>query len=117
MSIAATRMHRALVDFLSSNMYRIHVFPSSPRSLMCDRCHRSAHESPPNDGRTFPKATGTPVVLRTSFTHIEVAVNTAYEEYPTTPLTHCGSYTGIGMEEALYGEPRVLSLESDLESG
>jgi len=96
MSIAATRMHRTLVDFLSSNI---------------------AHESPPNDGRTFPKAAGTPVVLRTPFTHIEVAVHTAYEEYPTTPLTYCGSYTGIGMEEALYGEPRVLSLENDLESG
>jgi hypothetical protein len=82
---------------------------------MCDRCHRSAHESLQNGGRTFPKATGTPVVLSTPFTHFEVAVHTAYEEYPTTPLTHCGSYTG--MDEALYGEPRVLSLEDDSESG
>ncbi|KAI0287760.1 hypothetical protein BC826DRAFT_738520 [Russula brevipes] len=43
MSIAATRMHRTLVDFLSSNI---------------------AHETPPNGGRTFPKAMDTPAVLQ-----------------------------------------------------
>jgi hypothetical protein len=86
-TIAATRIYRSLVDYTleSSNMY-YYILPSlsSPALIIF--------------GGSFCS----------SLKRIEVAVDTAYEQYPTSRTT-----TSVGAQRG--DKPRELSVGSDLE--
>ncbi|KAI0298459.1 hypothetical protein B0F90DRAFT_1669045 [Multifurca ochricompacta] len=106
MSIAATRMYRSLADFGSPDISN-------------DSTQKSGRST--SDSKPVPPA---PIPLN----RMEVAVHTAYEEYPTgrrdhrhhqqhhLPLSnHYGTY--INTDDHINDKTRNLSIDDDLESG
>ncbi|KAH9968299.1 hypothetical protein BJV74DRAFT_868749 [Russula compacta] len=95
MSIAATRMYRSLADF----------------GAAADITRGS--EGPQRIGHTAPNARLTSN-MPISYRQMEVAVHTAYEQYPGFQTDQHVSY--IGMDGQLGEKPRGLSFDDDLES-
>ena len=87
MIIAATRMHRALVDFASesSDMYgTLCLLAFLP--AQCGRCHLRAHVNVQASSLVFSKTKQTDAVP-TTLHRIEIAVDTAFEQHPTAQIT------------------------------
>ncbi|KAH9968286.1 hypothetical protein BJV74DRAFT_868595 [Russula compacta] len=95
MSIAATRMYRSLADFSSA----------------ADITRGS--EGPQRIGHTAPNARLT-ANMPISYSQMEVAVHTTYEQYPASQTDQHVSY--INVDGQLGHKPRGLSFDDDLES-
>jgi len=92
--IATTRMYRSLQYFaLLSNTYDI--FQSILLHAHCCLCHLSAPDSNDDEktrnSHLVPK-TNDPSIIRIPCNRLEVAVHTAYEEYPMSQMGHCRPY-------------------------
>jgi hypothetical protein len=102
-TIAATRIHRSLVDytFQSSNMYYyILRFLSSPALIIVGGSFCSSLDA------GFSKS-DTKVSKMISLNRTEIAVDTAYEQYPTSRIT-----LSVGTQQG--DKPHGLSVGNDL---
>ena len=86
MIIAATRMHRALVDFasVSSDMYGTLCFLSF-FPAQYGRCRFRAHEKVKVSRLASPNTKQTDAAPTTPH-RIEIAVDTAFEQHPTAQI-------------------------------
>ncbi|KAH9984324.1 hypothetical protein BJV74DRAFT_886495 [Russula compacta] len=94
MSIAATRMHRALVDFVS----RPTEFKQEPAGDIISKTNPT---------------TAAPI----RFKRMEVAMHTVCEHHPTLQMSHQSSCINISAEGQRPDKPYEVSLEHDLERG
>ncbi|KAI9453602.1 hypothetical protein F5148DRAFT_1289011 [Russula earlei] len=119
LAIAATRMYRSLTDFVSgsTNMCDSLPLPSSAfrfsrssMTLISVSQSVQGHEiKPPNAKRNSPA----PIPS----TRIEVSVDTAYEQFPTSQTSHHGLCTGnVTSGEQPGDKPDGLSPAIDLEA-
>jgi len=116
LSIAATRIHRSLVDFAHENteVYDRGAFTSPPAHSGM-RYHDPSESSSSKtlaSGHTAPKDDRS-VSLFTPPNRTEVAIHMAYEEYQTPSSTHSGSI--VSTEEALGEKPAGLGLNDSAE--
>jgi len=97
MSIAATRMHRSLVDFVTSTtMAQVNLKNSSRSSRTVS-----------NIGKTH--------VTRVPETQMKVVVHTTYVQYPASQTSHSG--LSVGLDGQGDGERCGQNLHDDVESG
>jgi hypothetical protein len=106
-TIAATRIYRSLADytFESSNLYYyIFRFLSSPTLIIVGEffCSSLDAGSSKCDNKVSKWNDPAPISLN----QIEVVVDTAYEQYPTSRTT-----LGVGTQQG--GKPHELSVDSD----
>ena len=111
-TVAATRMYRSLADYTleSSNMYDyILRFLSSPALIIVRGSFCSSLDPGFSNSKsdTVPKMKWNKPTL-ISLNRIEVAVDTAYEQYPT-------SRTTLGEDTQQGDKPHELSVGGDLE--
>ena len=114
MSIAATRMYRSLADFCSvTDMYSTLLSHYSARSPCLVYRSTSGSEGPQRIGHTAPNARSTSNIP-ISYSQVEVAVHTSYEQYPGLQTDQHASY--INVNGQMGHKPRGLSFDDDLES-
>ena len=110
MTIAATRMHRSLVDFATSDMCAIlHLF--SPAHS--DRCQFSAHQNFQSSGVRFAKPKqirATPIPLDP----VEISVHTILQQHLAPQMRDQGLSTNT---DEVHQEPNGLTLGRDVERG
>jgi hypothetical protein len=90
LTIAATRMHRSLVDFVS-------------------RCPEVAHKGPQVSSIVFSK-TKQKDSIPTALDRIEIAVHTSFEQHPTSPVNNDDSST-VSISEQV---PQIVGGSSKL---
>jgi len=116
LSIAATRIHRSLVDFAYENT---EVFDrDAPTSAPAHSGLRFHGSSDPSGSKTLAGCRTDPKVNRSaSFfappNRMEVSIHMAYEEYQTPPSIHSDSV--VSAEGALGEKPAGLGLDDDVE--
>src|ERR1700730_4081168 len=100
MSITATRIHRALIDFTSrpANVYDERRFFSSSSNSPLVRCRFSTQE---NHQRSVPKFSPvnpicTPPIPQN---RMEVAVHTTFEQYPAPQMGDSDSSSSSTVEQ------------------
>jgi hypothetical protein len=108
-TIAATRIYRSLADytFESSNMYYyIFRFLSSPALIIVGESFCSSFDAGFSkcDNKVSKTKWNDPAPI--SLNRVEVVVDTAYEQYPTSRTT-----LGVGTQQG--GKPHELSVDSD----
>ena len=105
-SIAATRIHRGLVDYTSAG--RTEQYDATPphSSLHSNRCRRlfdPSHST--TNSRTEWKANKVPIT-RTQLSCMEVAIPDMYEQDETTQMSqHSPAGSIVDVEGQLYGKP------------
>jgi hypothetical protein len=119
LSIAATRIHRGLVDYASAGcteQYGTTPYHASQRSHLCRRLVDPSHSKA--NGRTEWKANRVPIT-RTQLSSMEVAIPDMYEQDETPQMSqYSSSGSFIDVEGQLYekpaGQPR---LDENVENG
>jgi hypothetical protein len=112
LSIAATRIHRGLVDYASGGSTQQYGTTPSHPSLHSHRCRRHFDTSHSKaNGRTERKANRAPI-MHTQLSRMEVAVPEMYEQDETPEMSQGGSEGSfIDVEGQLHekpaGQPRL----------
>jgi hypothetical protein len=120
MSIAATRMYRALADFLAPDVYAISPFTLSgylhAHLVWSISCHRSVDSgNAPRIGPAVPEIKPT-FTIPTPPKRVEVAVHTTHEKYPSSPVNRNVFYIGRDDPPQLQRDkPRSLYLDAETE--
>jgi len=115
LSIAATRIHRSLIDFAYENteMYNEGTLTSAARNgRPCHASNKPRGLKTLSSGRTDPKVNRS-ASLFTLPNRMEVEIHMAYEEYQIPPSTDSGSV--VNAEEVLYEKPAGLRSDDDVE--
>ena len=110
LTIAATRMHRSLVEFATPDVCAIlHAF-----FVLLMQCHFSMHVNFQISGLRFA---GTNQIRATPSlpNPMETSVCTALQQHPTRQMSDHGLSTD--MDEDIYEEPNGSTLEEDVECG
>jgi hypothetical protein len=106
LSIAATRIHRGLVDYASvecTEQYDITPPHSSLHSHRCLRLFDSSHSKA--NGRAERKANRVPV-MHTQLSHMEVAIPKMYEQDESDETPQMSQHGSAGdVEGQLYERP------------
>jgi hypothetical protein len=115
-SIAATRIHRGLVDYASAGsteQYATTPYYSSLHSHRCRKLFDPSH-SKANGGAEW-KADRVPIT-RTQLSRMEVAIPEMYEQDETPQMSQAGSFVDVDgqLYEKPAGQPR---LDENVENG
>jgi hypothetical protein len=117
MTIAATRMHRSLVNFATSDMCAPH--PSPFFLAHSDRCRFSTHQNFQISGLRFAKPIKqirAPPIASGSLDPVEiVSVHTVLQQHLTPQMSDRGLSTNV--DEEVHQELNGLALDGDVERG
>jgi hypothetical protein len=108
LTIAATRIHRSLVDYASVECTEQYDVPTpSHSSLHSHRCHRLFDPShSKGNGRAEWRANRVPINVRTQLSRMEVAIPEMYEQDETPQISqHVSAGSLIDVEGQLYKKP------------
>jgi hypothetical protein len=111
MTIAATRMHRSLVDFASRPPDTYEILHLLSRSCSCSQCFRT-HENVRTRGFVFSKIKRTHAAS-ILFNRRELSVEAVDELHPT-PQMNCQSQ-GVNTDDGVHERPNDLRLYDNVE--
>jgi hypothetical protein len=117
-SIAATRIHRGLVDYASAGCTEQYDTTPSHSSLHSHRCRRQFDSSHGKaNSRAERKADSVPI-MRTQLSRVEMAKPEVYEQDKMPQSQHSSAGSLIDTEGQLYEKPAgQFGLDKNVENG